>query len=341
MHRSLRRALALSLLTAASLANAATPWVDIPGGKDHPLISRFEGSWLVGYQQREFDAASWPAGPALNKSDSYKVAEAASQEGRITRIAYVHPRGKTPLEAWRNHEQALAAAGFQRVWACERDCDKIYWAWRKQFDFMQGMTWLDSHLSTATGSRYSVSQPVAADDSRLWVGKLARPDGSTVMVQFITAAAVNKLTESAATWIQIVEPKAMQTGQVTVDARALQSGLAADGKVALYGLFFDTGKADIKPDSKPQLDEMAKVLQGQPALKVFIVGHTDNVGAFDTNQTLSLKRAEAVVAALAAAPYKIDAKRLQAKGAANIAPVASNTDEAGRARNRRVELVAQ
>jgi len=133
----------------------------------------------------------------------------------------------------------------------------------------------------------------------------------------------------------------MQTGQVTVDAKKLQSGLEADGKVALYGLFFDTGKADIKPESKAQLDEMAKLLQAQPALKVFIVGHTDNVGAFDANRALSLKRAEAVVAALTAAPHKIDAKRLMAIGSANTAPVASNAEEAGRARNRRVELVAQ
>jgi len=74
---------------------------------------------------------------------------------------------------------------------------------------------------------------------------------------------------------------------------------------------------------------------------VFIVGHTDNVGTLDANQALSQARAQAVVAALAAAPYAVDPKRLLARGVANVAPVASNTDEAGRARNRRVEMVLQ
>lgn len=341
MHRSFRRAaLALLLLPAASLVQAASALgTDVPGGSDHPLISRFADSWLVGYLQREFDAASWPAGPELQNGD--KVKEIAGEEGRVTRLVYVHPRGKSPLEVYRNYEQALAAAGFKRSWSCERDCSKPYWAWRNQLRFMEGLQWTNGYLTTPTGSRFSVHSPVSTEEAKLWVGALTRPDGSRVMLQFITAVATNRLTESAATWIQIVEPKAMQTGQVTVDAKALQSGLAADGKVALYGLFFDTGKADIKPESKAQLDEMAKVLQAQPALRVFIVGHTDNVGAFDANRALSLKRAEAVVTALAQSPYRIDAKRLLPIGSANTAPLASNADEAGRARNRRVELVAQ
>ncbi|MFX8024096.1 OmpA family protein, partial [Acinetobacter baumannii] len=106
---------------------------------------------------------------------------------------------------------------------------------------------------------------------------------------------------------EIVEPKAMPTGQVTVDAKAIGQGLAAEGRVALTGLFFDTGKAELKPESKPQLDAMAELLKAQPALKAWIVGHTDNVGGFDANEKLSLARAQAVVAALTAAPYKVDA----------------------------------
>jgi OmpA-OmpF porin, OOP family len=86
---------------------------------------------------------------------------------------------------------------------------------------------------------------------------------------------------------------------------------------------------------------MAKLLQSQPALKVYIVGHTDNQGALDPNVTLSQQRAQAVASALAAAPYKIDARRMVARGVASLAPVASNAADDGRARNRRVELVLQ
>lgn len=339
-----RRLAGLALLAIAAETQAAADsplGTDVPGAADHPLISRFSGAWLVGYQQREFDQARWPAAPALQKNNSDQFKELASQEGRITRLVYINPKGKTSLEVYRNHEQAFAAAGFKPLWSCERDCEKTYWAWRHQLDFMAGLQWANGYLTTASGSRYSVNSPVAAEESRLWVGQLKRSDGSMVMLQFITGVASNRLTESAASWLQIVEPQAMQTNQVTINEKALLAGLEAEGKVALYGLFFDTGRAEIKPESRPQLEEMAKLLQSQPTLKVFIVGHTDNVGSFEANQALSLKRADAVAAALAAAPYKIDARRLQAKGAANIAPLASNATEPGRARNRRVELVQQ
>jgi len=137
----------------------------------------------------------------------------------------------------------------------------------------------------------------------------------------------------------VIEPAAMQTGQVVVDTQALQKGLAGDGHVALYGIF-DTGKAALKPESGPQLAEMARLLQANPSLKVLIVGHTDNEGGIDGNLALSQRRADAVVASLAG-EHRIAASRLQARGVANFAPVASNTAEAGRAKNRRVELVVQ
>ena len=132
----------------------------------------------------------------------------------------------------------------------------------------------------------------------------------------------------------------MDSGQVTVDASALAKGLQAQGRIALYGVFFDTGKAELKPESKPQLDEMGKLLQANPSFKVHVVGHTDNQGTLEGNLALSRQRAQAVVDALVKA-YKVDARRLSAAGVASYAPLAANADEAGRARNRRVELVLQ
>jgi outer membrane protein OmpA-like peptidoglycan-associated protein len=154
------------------------------------------------------------------------------------------------------------------------------------------------------------------------VGTLAS-GGRTLHLLLYTSLAENEYTRRIATYIEIVEPKAMPTGQVTVDAKAIASGLQADGKVTLSGLLFDTGKTDIKPDSAAQLDQMVAVLKAQPTAKVFIVGHTDNVGSVDANVKLSQGRAQAVVAALTQ------------RG------VASNSSEDGRARNRRVEMVLQ
>ena len=140
---------------------------------------------------------------------------------------------------------------------------------------------------------------------------------------------------------QVLETKPMQTGQVQVlDMAAMQKSLAESGRVAIYGVYFDTDKAVVKPESKAALDEMGKLLNANPNLKVYVVGHTDNQGTLAGNMDLSQKRADAVVKALEAG-YKIPAARLSPRGVASLAPVAANDAEAGRAKNRRVELVSQ
>jgi outer membrane protein OmpA-like peptidoglycan-associated protein len=106
------------------------------------------------------------------------------------------------------------------------------------------------------------------------------------------------------------------------------------------GILFDTGKADVKPESAPALDEVAKLLKQNPKLKVYVVGHTDNVGALAANIDLSKRRAAAVMQALIA-KYGIPAAQLQAYGDGPYAPIASNDSEDGRTLNRRVELVEQ
>jgi outer membrane protein OmpA-like peptidoglycan-associated protein len=123
------------------------------------------------------------------------------------------------------------------------------------------------------------------------------------------------------------------------DAAALRSGLKENGHVEVPGIVFDFGKSDIKPESEPALKELAAMLQANAALKVGVVGHTDNVGLVESNMTLSGARAAAVVKALV--QRGIGANRLAPHGAGPYAPVASNNTEEGRARNRRVELVAQ
>lgn len=136
----------------------------------------------------------------------------------------------------------------------------------------------------------------------------------------------------------ILETQPMQQ-DVVAHADALKSGLAGAGHVEVPGIFFDFAKADIKPESKPAIDEVVKLLQSSPALKVWVVGHTDNVGTADANVALSNARAASVVKALVA--VGIDARRLTPHGDGPFAPVAPNTTDEGRARNRRVELVAQ
>jgi outer membrane protein OmpA-like peptidoglycan-associated protein len=130
------------------------------------------------------------------------------------------------------------------------------------------------------------------------------------------------------------------TQDVVATAAELGSGLSGSGHAVINGILFDTGKADVKPESFPALKEVANLLKGNPALKVYVVGHTDNVGSLAANVDLSRRRAAAVMIVLTT-QYGIAATRIAAYGDGPYAPVASNHSEDGRALNRRVELVEQ
>jgi OmpA-OmpF porin, OOP family len=135
----------------------------------------------------------------------------------------------------------------------------------------------------------------------------------------------------------IIEKQAMQQ-DVTIDAAGMSRDIGETGRVAIYGILFDTGKAELKPESGPALSEIAKLLKGNPALKVYVVGHTDMTADLATNVKLSQARAQSVVNALVS-QHGVAAARLIPYGAGPYAPVATNKTEEGRAKNRRVELV--
>jgi len=321
------RPLILSLLAAASLQAQAQPNFskDIAGGSDHPLLHRYEGSMLYMYGGENLGQAR-VVDTEAGKPVLHKV------EGKTANRFYWGPKGRSALEIHRNYQQALTAAGFKILYACETDqCEKakvqnlvqevpreVNW---KSFD-----AYVSSIFNSANQPRFHLVSAVKPG-----------PGGNTyVMVALSEYTDFQRVRQ----FVQIVEPTVMEGGKVTVDTRAIQEGLQRDGKVALYGVTFDTNKAVIREQSSEQLEQMAKALQAQPRMKVFIVGHTDDQGEFEANLALSQKRAQAVADALAA-KYGIAANRMMPRGVANMAPVASNASDEGRAKNRRVELVVR
>jgi hypothetical protein len=120
----------------------------------------------------------------------------------------------------------------------------------------------------------------------------------------------------------------------------LYDALAADGRWATQGILFETGKADLKPESRPVLKEIAATLKQHADLAILIEGHTDNVGSAASNLTLSEARAAAVKAALVK-DFAADDARITTKGLGDTKPAVPNTTPEGRAQNRRVEVVKQ
>ncbi len=287
---------------------------DTDGSADHPLVSRYPGSTISKYSVSNFDEFKVPVGRA--NGDASKT---QTVEGKITRIVYDTPAPRSVLEIYKNFESALTRAGFKPLFSC-----------------------VNNEGCGSSGPTQLAS--VGAEDwswgagHRFLAAKLERSGGTAYVT--VHVGQWSDLSRGTQTVLFVAETKAMETGMVTVDAKALGDDIAAQGHSAVYGILFDTGKAEIKPESDAALKEIGKLLQEQASLKLLVVGHTDNVGGLAANMDLSRRRADAVVKALTG-QYDVAAARLSAQGAGPLAPVGSNRNEEGRAKNRRVELVEQ
>ncbi len=303
---------ALLVFTALSYAPHVTlaETGDVEGAKDYPGIGRFAGSVISGYEVKDFDATRLQAAPFADGKPTAEI----KPEGRITRIAYRTGPGPSMLEVSRNFETQLAKAGFETLISCTTDeCGGI--------PFTEALDVLPIPLMWVDGFNY-----------RYYAGRKATEAGETYATVLVSQNNDDIYAQLVVAVVGAIENK-------MIDAAAMAKGLGEAGHIALYGIYFDTDKALIKPESAPTLAEIAKLLTGQPALNVFIVGHTDNQGAYDYNMELSRRRAEAVAAALAK-DYKIAPKRMRTAGVGFLAPIGSNATDEGRALNRRVELVA-
>jgi OmpA-OmpF porin, OOP family len=312
MRRSIVASLAFVLLVVSSFfaSSGALAQRDVAGSRDYPGIGRFAGSVITGYQVKDFDAARLQAAP-------FKDGKATNErrlEGRITRIAYRSNPGPSILEVSRNFETQLAKAGFETLLACDTDaCGAI--------PFTEAIDALPMPQMWIDGFNY-----------RYYAGRKAEGGRETY-----AAVLVSKSNDDIYAQLVVAVVGAMENKMV--DAGAMAKGLREKGHIALYGIYFDTDKAVIKPESRPTLEEIAKLLRAQPQLTVFIVGHTDSQGTYEYNADLSRRRADAVAAELAKS-HKIAATRLKTAGVGFLAPIGSNATEDGRALNRRVELVA-
>ena len=131
--------------------------------------------------------------------------------------------------------------------------------------------------------------------------------------------------------------KTLETGNAAQDQ--IEKNLEKTGRAVIYGINFDFNSDVIKNESKPTLDQILAILKENKDWKMTIEGHTDNIGGDSFNKTLSEKRANAVKIYLIGAG--IEVSRLSASGMGISKPVAANETEAGRAQNRRVELIKQ
>lgn len=313
----------------------AAPTKDIPNAKDPAGLARYAGSVIFGYQFADFDESTLPLGKAFLKDGQRGFEKTLRAEGKRTRTLYLAPEGRSSLEVLRNYTDALGKAGYKPLFECAQDaCGKD----------VQEALYQQNKQNRILGKQITeYAFTMGVSDPRMYVAELKQGAASSYVVVLAAVsgnAADDSFKNRVTVYVEHLQAGAMESRMVTLKSSEIQQAMNRDGKVAIYGVLFDTDKADIKPESKAQLDEMGRYLQQNPAVAVYVVGHTDNQGKLDYNLGLSQRRAEAVANTLAG-EYKIARSRLLGKGVANLAPVASNQSEDGRSKNRRVELVLQ
>lgn len=321
---------------------------DAPKSADSPLTGRYDGSHILSQTVKAFDELTLPAGAAEGQSyDSKKrFTKTETVQGKVTRTIYVSPMGRSSLEVFNNFKNTLTAKGFAPVFECAKEaCGPSFmvlkYRWDNEGSLVRGAGYRDVryHLVKAAFDNLT--------DLRYALMKKSDASGDTYVALYAGVHTGGSFGSFSDVWndrvgmlVEVAEPKPMEANMVTLKAEEITSDIVKDGRAVFYGIQFDFDKADIKPESEPQLAEMAKALKADAKLKVLIVGHTDNQGKLDYNTGLSQRRAEAVVKALAG-KYGIDAKRMVARGLASLSPVTTNRTDEGRAKNRRVEMVEQ
>ncbi len=270
----------------------------------HPLITPYPGSTLSRSERADFDTYQLIVGVEASNPVGRKL------EGTVTRLGLYQPADKSTLEIFRNYESALADAGMETIFSCSNEeCGPSY--------------------TSSAWNRLSGITAKSGANCRYLAGKLATQESTAYIAIMVGRRRHN---------IHIVEVKEMEGGLVTVNAAALAEGIERQGRVSVDGIFFDTGKAVLKSESKAALDEVAKLMAHLPKLVVYVVGHTDDTGNYESNMSLSQNRAKAVVKALIE-DYGIASERMSGHGVGPLSPAATNRSEPGRSRNRRVVLV--
>jgi OOP family OmpA-OmpF porin len=348
--------LAVAMLFAGSAVVAAEtplPASDVATAKDPVYLGRFTGAKLLTHSAADFDTLLVPLsalkhlpGQRDTRNNAVHLPEKKLDlEGRRQHFVYLLPDGTSPLAVIRNYQIQAKAKGGRTLFECQgAECGggQRHPSWGGGGNQSIGMLlWHPDRMTDKGTSPAGCAMRGKINEQRFTALEVPANKAHVTVLAFNTQGDGDCKAFNGRTFVMVdtLETQALAQTMETPSADEMGAAIGVSGRVALYGILFDSGKTEVKPESKATMDEIAKLLTANKSLKLLVVGHTDNVGGFASNLELSKRRAEAVVAMLVS-NYKVAPARLQAFGVAYASPVAPNGDESGRARNRRVELVA-
>jgi outer membrane protein OmpA-like peptidoglycan-associated protein len=300
---------------AAATALPGTTWAQ-------GVVSEFEGSIKKGVYESPFSTLATPTGVSRD-------APIERAEGQLTSRVFTKPAGRSNLEVFRSYQRELEANGFTIRVAATAGSETELLA-RKLYS---------KHTPGFVDRRYGGAGASVGRGELARLGSQAefylaasRSEGGREFWVAVVICRYNDLY-----MIEELTTAAMKEGTVSIDVDRLRSAIDSTGRIAIYDIHFATGSAEIRPESSKALAVIAEYLN-QTSDTFYIVGHTDDTGTLERNLTLSAARASAVRDALVS-QHKVAAARLESRGVGPLSPVSAHRDEAGRALNRRVEVV--
>lgn len=305
----------IALMFSANLFAQRT--TDIEGSKDYSLVSRFSGSVIEWYQLKNFDRY-YMLSLKDNKLEPFEI------NGKITRIQYSSQPQHSVFEIFKSYENALKNAGFEILLTLDKTNCGINLSEQLYIGEFSGLNSLPAGQAIKPDFKEGEFAYLSA--------KKKVNDKDVYIVVYVTNWDWPLITFDA------IEVQSMDKGLVSV--KDLETELSQNGHIAIYDIHFDTGKSTLKSESADALENISKYLNAHQDKKYIIVGHTDNTGNFEANIKLSKERAEAVKNVLVS-KYLVRAEQLITYGVGQTAPVATNTTDEGRAKNRRVEIVEE
>ena len=295
----------LAILASSVLAFSAASAADVAGSSDHPLVGRYQGSEIVAYKVTEFDEVIDDRGAFRLHQDAGRR---GFQDGRRQVLLDLLHAAPGPLDAGSRAQlrgEPESQGLLDRVHLRDRQGNLLQQRSGRGRDLSRsGRRRSEQHSQDGRRLRTELVQqgPLSA--------RQARSAGRRGLCRDLSRRMSDRGNVAV---VKVVETKEMETGKIEfINATQMDQAITDTGKVVIYGILFDFDKDVVKPDSKPTLDEIAKLLQGKPELKLKIVGHTDNKGTAEYNLDLSSRRAANVVAALTGS-YGIAADRLARK----------------------------
>jgi len=304
--------------------------LDKEGCEDHPALSRYPETVLAWCSKENYLPFKIPLGPITGYRT---IGEWEDTAGRITRNFYAYEgEDRTHSEIYLNYSKALKAAGFEII-------GEGLFPTHNNKGAIGGRSWQEVYYRAnpwkgpgAIGTLASGTS--SSGGSAAIIARKKRVDGTLWVVGMIEQHS----SKYVGALFDFVETKKAETGLVVANAEAMGKDIAEYGRTVINGLMFDHDKATLKAESKPALDEAAKLLKTMEGKSFYVVGHTDSAGSYEYNTKLSSGRAASVRQALLD-NYGVKPGRLQAIGVGPVSPVFTNGSDGGKEKNRRVELV--